>query len=44
QDRLATSCRVAIATSIVGGYPLVFMPAKTGAMSLFGYKVSYGFR
>ncbi|CAM9750577.1 unnamed protein product [Ascophyllum nodosum] len=35
-DRLATSCRVAIATSIVGGFPLVFMPAKNGALSLFG--------
>eukprot|EP00903_Cladosiphon_okamuranus_P009008 g8617.t1 len=36
-DRLATSCRLAIATSIVGGYPLVFLGAKTGAMSAFGY-------
>ncbi|CAM9563096.1 unnamed protein product [Scytosiphon promiscuus] len=35
-DRLATSCRLAIASSIVGGYPLVFMPAKTGALALFG--------
>ncbi|CAN0465839.1 unnamed protein product, partial [Scytosiphon promiscuus] len=26
----------AIASSIVGGYPLVFMPAKTGALALFG--------
>lgn len=40
QDRLATSCRLAIATSIVGGYPLVFLPARTGAFNLFGYKVT----
>ncbi|CAN0389927.1 unnamed protein product, partial [Hapterophycus canaliculatus] len=39
-DRLATSCRLAIASSIVGGYPLVFMPAKTGALALFGISVS----
>lgn len=37
-DRLATSCRLAIATSIVGGYPLVFLPARTGAFNLLGYK------
>lgn len=40
QDRLATSCRVAIASSIVGGFPLVFMPAKNGALSLLGIDVS----
>ncbi|CBJ49079.1 conserved unknown protein [Ectocarpus siliculosus] len=35
-DRLATSCRLAIASSIVGGYPLVFMGAKTGALAAVG--------
>ncbi|CAM9295579.1 unnamed protein product, partial [Choristocarpus tenellus] len=37
-DKLATLCRVAIAASILGGYPLVFMPAKVGAMGLLGFK------
>ncbi|CAM9161015.1 unnamed protein product [Discosporangium mesarthrocarpum] len=37
-DKLATLCRVAISISILGGYPLCFMPAKNGILQLLGLK------